>query len=130
MKRLSKIHQSQFKNVTFLNNHELIVNALLANTIETHTKGLSGIDFLNPNEGMLFDFGEDRNVAMWMKGCVIDLDAAFISRGGNIVQISKMFAKEPNVRHACREKVRYVLEVNSGFFDRYGIQIGDEVKIT
>lgn len=130
IKRFSKLHQSRVKNVSFISREDLVVNAILADTAEKLTKGLSGIDFLNLNEGMLFDFGEDRDVAMWMKGCLIDLDAAFISKDGNIVQVSTMLAQEPNVRHTCNQKIRYVLEVNSGFFDRYRIRVGDKVKIT
>ncbi|MFP3981767.1 MAG: hypothetical protein ACLFUY_10255 [Desulfobacterales bacterium] len=29
-----------------------------------------------------------------------------------------------------RQKARYALEVNRGFFDRHGIQVGDTVEFT
>lgn len=128
MNKLSKSQKVKYQEITF-SNQQLEILVELADTAEKRQKGLTGIDFLGTNEGMLFDFQHDTYPTMWMKECLINLDAAFIDNQGHIVYIVKMLAKEPNIQHRCEEPIRYVLEVVSGFFQYHNIGVGDKMLV-
>ena len=58
----------------------------------------------------------------------IPLSAAFIRADGWICQIEKM---QPLTltRHLSKMPVKYVLEMNQGWFERNGVSVGDYVEI-
>ncbi|MBI4040600.1 MAG: DUF192 domain-containing protein [Deltaproteobacteria bacterium] len=93
-------------------------------------KGLMGRQFLESNHGMLFVFPQEERVTFWMKNTLIPLDIAFMDHTGKITQIEHMVpenwtVKPPEVR--SREKVKYALEVNQGWFEKNQIKPGDIV---
>lgn len=78
--------------------------------------------------GMIFDYGEERAVAMWMKNTVLSLDMAFIRADGRVAKVVKG-AKPYSLDHiASGEPVRAVLELNAGTADRIGLKSGDLVR--
>ncbi|MCF8035278.1 MAG: DUF192 domain-containing protein [Desulfobacteraceae bacterium] len=109
-----RIHQRQYR-------------VEVAATPQARAKGLMFRRSLEKNTGMLFVYPAEDRRCFYMKNTFIPLDIAFINRDLQIVDIRQMqpLDKTP----VCsREKVRYALEVNSGFFDRHGIQVGDTVE--
>jgi len=70
---------------------------------------------MNANEGMVFDFGADATVCMWMKNTLIPLSVAFIDSTGKIVNIEEMQAQTTD-SHCATKRVRYALEMNQGWF--------------
>lgn len=100
----------------------------LATTPEELTLGLMYRQNLGDNEGMLFCFPKEKQVSFWMKDTHIPLSIAFIKADGRIVQIESM---EPYSldHHVSREKVRYALEMNDGWFQAHKVKVGDMVKI-
>lgn len=80
------------------------------------------------DEGMLFDFGRDDIVAMWMKNTVLSLDMVFIMADGtisNIAENTKPFSLDTVT---SRGRVRSVLEVKAGTTRRLGLKAGDKVR--
>ena len=78
------------------------------------------------SEGMLFVFEQAGKQCFWMKDTLIPLTAAFVADDGTIVNLADM---KPRVTDShCSEKpVRYVLEMNVGWFAKKGIKAGSKL---
>ncbi len=77
--------------------------------------------------GMLFDFGRDQPVSMWMKNTLIPLDMLFIDRRGVIVNLHQRAVPHSLVPISSAGRVRAVLELNGGTVGRLKIKPGDRV---
>lgn len=77
--------------------------------------------------GMLFDFGETRDVAMWMKNTLIPLDMLFITENGQIGRIEANAAPQSLTIRPSGMPVRAVLELAGGEAARVGIKVGDRL---
>jgi uncharacterized membrane protein (UPF0127 family) len=97
-------------------------------TKEEITKGLMFREFLGHDEGMLFVFEKDVYPTFWMKNTTIPLSLAFIDKDKIIISIQKMKPLDTTIRYYSPSKCRYALEVNQGFFEENGIQVGDVVE--
>ncbi len=91
-------------------------------------QGLMFRKTMSPDKGMLFDFGEERNVTMWMKNTLLALDMLFIGRDGKISHIHENAVPHSEAIISSRGAVKYVLELNGGSAKRYGIKTGDVVR--
>ncbi len=113
-----------------INGHELTVE--LARTPVERQRGLQERTKLAPDAGMLFIFDEKggsvEKVAFWMDKTTIALSLAFIDADGVITQIEKMQPMDQTL-HVSRRPVRFVLEVNQGWFEKHGIGPGDVVDL-
>jgi uncharacterized protein len=91
-------------------------------------KGLMFREKLGADEGMLFVYEKEGILSFWMKNTRIPLSIAFIDRKGKIVDIQDM---EPfSLKgHLSRYPAQYALEMNQGWFQRNGIQVGETVKL-
>ena len=78
---------------------------------------------------MLFVFPAEKNVSIWMKNTYITLDIIFINKEKYIISYIKDVPPNNEKIYSSKEKVKYILEVNSGMIDNYNIEIGDKVKI-
>ena len=100
-----------------------VINAELATTPQQREIGLMMRPSMAVNDGMLFVFERPGQQCFWMKNTLIPLDAAFVDDGGAIVNIAHM--KPQTLDGHCSEKpVRYVLEMNDGWFAKRGIKPG------
>lgn len=90
-------------------------------------RGLMCRKTLAPNTGMLFDFGFDQDVYMWMKNTLIPLDMLFIKTDGTIVKIASRAVPMSETTIASGEYVRAVLELPGGTAERLGIKVGDKM---
>lgn len=74
-------------------------------------------------EGMLFVFEQPATQCFWMRNTLIPLTAAFVADDGRIVNLVDM--KPMTTQSHCSEKaVRFVLEMNQGWFAKRGIKAG------
>jgi uncharacterized membrane protein (UPF0127 family) len=99
----------------------------LAVTPEELARGLMNRPSLPADAGMLFDFGVDRPIAMWMKNTVIPLDMVFIGSDGRIAGIAQRTVPMSLEIIASPAPVRAVLELNGGTADRLKIKTGDRI---
>jgi uncharacterized membrane protein (UPF0127 family) len=83
---------------------------------------------LPQNRGMLFDFGTDRMVTMWMRNTPLSLDMIFIDRSGRIVRVAENTTPYSPAIISSQRAVRYVLELNAGVAAAKGIRAGDMVR--
>ena len=103
------------------------IDAMLAQTPEQREIGLMFRAVMPANEGMLFTFERPGKQCFWMKNTLIPLDAAFVDDSGAIVNIEHM--KPQTLDGHCSDKpVRYVLEMNDGWFAKRGIKPGAKLK--
>ena len=94
-----------------------------AKTQETHIKGLSNIDSLPDDEGMLFYFDNPQTTSFWMKDTKIPLDIIFINEDLEVTKVAEGVPMNEGL--ISQDDTLYVLEVNAGS----GIQIGDELEL-
>ena len=99
------------------------IEAEVAHTFETRQVGLMNRAAMPLHRGMVFVFPEARAHCMWMKNTPLPLTAAFVADDGSIVNLADM---KPLVEdsHCSAKPVRYVLEMNQGWFDKRGIKAG------
>lgn len=91
-------------------------------TDEDLHKGLRGVDHLEPNEGMLFVFGQPQEVEFEMDGTLIDLDIIFIDEDKEIISIEHGKAGEDE-DYFVEEDVKYVLEIAPGNKFKPGMEV-------
>lgn len=99
----------------------------IATTDEERTKGLMFRKSLPEGTGMLFDFGEERMVVMWMKNTYVSLDMIFIRANGTIARIAENTTPLSEAHISAGTPVKGVLEVAAGTARKYGIVPGDKV---
>jgi len=76
---------------------------------------------------MLFVFERAGQQCFWMKNTLIPLDVAFVDDDGRVVNIDRM--KPQTLDGHCSEKpVRFVLEMNDGWFAKRGIKPGQQLR--
>lgn len=100
----------------------------VADTSLTRAKGLMFIDKLPEDRGMLFVYEDEGNRKFWMKNTYIPLDMIFADSDGVIVGIVKNAEPQTEVARSVGKPSKYVLEINGGLTDKYGINIGDQIK--
>lgn len=102
------------------------VTVAIASTDEQRINGLSGIEKLNENEGMLFLFDEPSKHGFWMNKMYIPIDIIWLDSNNKVVHIEKQL--EPcELFLACpvyspQADSLYVLELRSGFVDDHSIK--------
>jgi uncharacterized membrane protein (UPF0127 family) len=99
------------------------IDAQVAATHEQRMTGLMHRREMPQHEGMLFVFEQPSQQCFWMKNTLLPLSIAFIADDGTIVNIDEMQAQSLD-SHCSAKPVRYVLEMNKGWFARRGIQAG------
>jgi uncharacterized protein len=98
-----------------------------AKTRAQRDRGLMFRTHLPERHGMLFDFGPEQEVRMWMKDTLIPLDMVFINADGRVHRIERN-AEPGSLRLIASEgPVRYVLELKAGAASRSGIKPGDRI---
>jgi len=100
----------------------------LAVTPRQREQGLMNRREMAPDHGMLFAFGETRQVFMWMKNTYLPLDMLFIGKDGKIRTIKEN--AEPHSESIIDSKgpIDYVLELNGGTVKTLGIRTGNRVQ--
>ena len=99
------------------------ITAQVAQTPEQRQIGLMFRKEMPQVEGMLFVFEQANQQCFWMKNTLLPLTAAFVAEDGTIVNLADMKPQTTD-SHCSAKPVRYVLEMNQGWFDKKGIKAG------
>jgi uncharacterized protein len=78
--------------------------------------------------GMLFIFRSPQVLSFWMRDTFIPLDIIFIDGSMRIVTIHKNTQPLSEKQLFSNVEVKYAVEVNAGFCERYGIKKGDYIR--
>ncbi|MDB5750419.1 MAG: hypothetical protein JWP65_840 [Ramlibacter sp.] len=105
--------------------HELYAH--VARTPEERSLGLMFRRDLPEDEGMLFMCDERAVQKFWMKDTPLPLSIAFLDEDGTIVKLDDM---DPHALDGCSSEhpVRWVLEVNQGWFAERAIPAGTRLS--
>ena len=79
------------------------------------------------DRGMLFDFGEEKLISMWMKNTLISLDMLFVDETGTILQIEHATIPMSLDSISGNAPALSVIELNAGVTKELGIFEGDQV---
>jgi uncharacterized membrane protein (UPF0127 family) len=99
------------------------IDVQLALTGEQKQLGLMQRKDMPAHEGMLFVFDQPSTQCFWMRNTLIPLTAAFVADDGRIVNLADMKPLTEQ-SHCSTKPVRYVLEMNQGWFAKKGIKPG------
>jgi uncharacterized membrane protein (UPF0127 family) len=103
------------------------IDTQLATTPEQREIGLMYRKEMPQHEGMLFIFENPSRLCFWMKNTLIPLTAAFIADDGTIVNLENM-KPQTTESHCATKPVRYVLEMNQGWFGKKGVKPGAKIS--
>ena len=103
------------------------IEAQVAASAQERQIGLMFRREMPQHEGMLFVFEQPATQCFWMKNTPLPLTAAFVADDGSIVNLADM---KPMVEdsHCSAKPVRYVLEMNQGWFAKRGLKAGTKLS--
>ena len=104
-----------------------LIRAELARTPDERSIGLMFRQTMAGNDGMLFAFEVPSQQCFWMKNTLLPLSAAFIADDGSIVNIEDMKPQTLD-SHCSAKPVRFVLEMNQGWFAKRGLKAGSKLQ--
>lgn len=112
----------------------VLITVEVAEKPEQHAFGLMERDCLPEDHGMVFVFFEDTTTGFYMYRTKIPLSIAFFDVDGEIVDIIDMDPCTSDQPAECEiyqpdSPYRGALEVNQGAFDRWGIGVGDSIRL-
>ena len=100
------------------------LDAELALSIKEISTGLMYRKEMDENRGMLFVYPYVSDVAFYMKNTYIPLSVAYIDPEGVIQEIYDMKPLNEESVPSKSDNIRYILEVNQGWFAKHGIEPG------
>ena len=102
----------------------------IANTEESRAQGLSGIEKLPQNHGLLFVFPDEEKYGIWMKGMKFPLDIVWLNENLKVVHFVEGVSPNtyPKIFYPPTT-ARYVLETNTGFIAEHGVDEGTKLKL-
>lgn len=100
-----------------------LIDTQVAATPEQREIGLMFRQQMPQGEGMLFVFERPGQQCFWMKNTILPLTAAFVADDGTIVNLEDMKPQTTD-SHCSAKPVRFVLEMNQGWFQKKGIKAG------
>jgi uncharacterized protein len=103
-----------------------LIDTQVAHTNEQRQIGLMHRPTMPQTEGMLFVFDEPATQCFWMKNTLLPLTAAFVADDGVIVNLADMKPQTTD-SHCSTQPVRFVLEMNQGWFAKKGIKAGSKL---
>ncbi|MBJ2159121.1 DUF192 domain-containing protein [Variovorax sp. IB41] len=99
------------------------IDTQIAQTPQQREIGLMFRKTMPQAEGMIFVFEQPATQCFWMRNTLLPLTAAFVADDGRIVNLVDMQPLTEN-SHCSEEPVRYVLEMNQGWFAKKNIKKG------
>ena len=103
------------------------IQAEVAQSAEERSIGLMFRETMGTSEGMLFAFEQPAQQCFWMKNTLLPLSIAFIADDGSITNIEDMKPQTLD-SHCSAKPVRFVLEMNDGWFEKRGIKPGAKLR--
>ena len=104
------------------------LNVEVADSAEERAIGLMHRDSMPSNSGMWFIYETPRWVAFWMRNTLIPLDMIFVDQHGEVQKIHMNARPLDETPIPGGDNIQFVLEVNAGLSERYGLRAGDFIR--
>lgn len=117
----------QLRQVEMLLGEQIFIMQV-ADTDEERQAGLMFRKSLEPNEGMIFIFGEEEWQSFWMKNTFVPLDVAYVDEDGRVLNIEPMAAHDLRGSDSAGP-AKYVIELPLGAAEKAKFKAGMIVKI-
>ena len=122
------------KKINIYNGERVVVQVTVevADTPQERGRGLMFRESMGQKEGMLFIFQKEGFKGFWMKSTYIPLDIIYINKDfkvASIVKDARPCKENPCKTYKSKYPVKYALEVNAGFANKYGIENGTRIEI-
>ena len=132
----AKLEQTQFPR-GIVKVDDITLQAQIADTRPLQTRGLMFQEKLPYDQGMLFIFDDEGVRSMWMLNMQFALDLIWFDADGNVVHIEKdtqpcksaLETASCTFTNGAGHDAKYVLEVTSGFVDKYHITENSKLHI-
>jgi len=108
-----------------------IIQTLDIEIADTEYKTQTGLmyrDSMKDHQAMLFIFPDVQVRSFYMKNTAIALDIIFINETKEIVSFQKNAKPYDATSLPSGAPVQYVLEINAGLSDRWGLETGDRIE--
>jgi len=137
-----KTTKSITKEITFTKEGEIklikaktdsVIKTLDLEIAETEYETQTGLMYrhsMEDNQSMLFIFKKEQPRSFYMKNTEFPLDIIYINSKKKIVSIQKNAKPYDKTSLPSNIPVLYVLEVNAGLSDTWGLEIGDYIDWT
>jgi len=115
----------------FLNDSDSVIFSIdmeLATSEEEHARGLMFRKQMDENKGMLFIFPDEDWRSFWMRNTLIPLDIIYVNAKREIINICKNAETMNDHSLPSEAPAMYVIEINAGLSDKYGIGKGTKVN--
>ena len=100
----------------------------IADSPDSRVLGLMYRNHMDEDKGMLFIFPVAELQSFWMKNTYISLDIIFVSEKNIILNIHKNTIPRSEKAYVSTEDAKYVVEVVSGFTDKFSVKPGDKIR--
>ncbi len=91
-------------------------------------RGLMWRKSMEENQGMLFIMARQEEQSFWMLNTYIPLDIIFVNDQFEIVKIRTNTKPQSLDQITSERPALYVVEVNAGFCEKFGIKEGDTIR--
>jgi uncharacterized membrane protein (UPF0127 family) len=106
------------------------IRVQLAITPAEQEQGLMWRESLGADEGMLFVFSEDSRRYFWMQNTLLNLNLGFFTADGRLNETQELFAHDTTQAVSASDRIRFVLELNAGWFAKNNIATGTQLDLS
>lgn len=116
---------SIFKNDSLIQTIEVE----FAKNDEERALGLMYRSSMDEHQGMWFIFPEEAPRSFYMRNTEIPLDIIYLDKDKKVVSIAKNARPYDETSLPSEKPAMYVLEINGGLSDKWGIEKGDRIEV-
>ncbi len=117
--------------LSFIGNDGKVLSSIDIELADTDAKRIQGLMYrktMDINQGMFFIFPIELPQSFWMKNTILSLDIMYVNVDKKIVKIHKNAVPFSEESLPSIEPALYVVEVNAGYSDKFGIKEGDTIN--
>lgn len=121
---------ANFKPATSVKIGGGVFSVWMATDEPSRVTGLSGVEILKPNGGLLMAFASDGLWEIWMKDMKVALDIIWLDNTKEVVHIVKNASPELSTDKIFKptKPARYVLELPAGTVEEFDINVGQKAE--